>query len=131
MTVLALAASVVGCMLWIREPARWESMPQEQVRGAAEAGDTGAQFTLAARYELDLRGPGGGPLRVSVDGGRVEVAPEPDPAADVRLRLDARDYFAVLEGRENADLLYMAGSLEIEGDLSLAIKLRTLFRPLA
>ena len=43
-------------------------------------------------------------------------------------RLPAEDYFALLVGRENADLLYMAGRLEIDGDLALALKIRPLFR---
>jgi putative sterol carrier protein len=86
---------------------------------------------IEVSYGIDLRGPGGGQLAVAIAGGAVTVARGPARAADVKLRLAAQDYFAVLGGSENADLLYMAGRLEIDGDLSLAIKLRTLFRPRA
>ena len=42
--------------------------------------------------------------------------------------LSAEDYFSILAGGENADLLYMAGRIAIDGDMSRALKLRTYFR---
>jgi predicted lipid carrier protein YhbT len=86
---------------------------------------------LRVSYALELGGPGGGPIRLVIADGRVDVDRTAEPGADVRLRLPASDYFAVLGGRANADLLYMEGRLEIEGDLALATRLRTLFRPRA
>jgi len=86
---------------------------------------------LSVVYQLELSGDGGGSIAICVDGGRARIQGGAAEAADVRLVLPARDYFGVLAGRENADLLYMAGRLRIEGDLSLAMKLRALFRPVA
>ncbi len=83
---------------------------------------------LDAVYAFELGGEGGGPLLLRIADGSLEARPEPVESADVRLRLPARDYYGILVGRENADLLYMAGRLEIDGDLSLAMKLRSLFR---
>ena len=79
-------------------------------------------------YAFELTGPGGGRLGVRVADGRLAVGPEPPPEPDVRLRLDARDFFGVLAGRENADMLFMSGRLEVEGDHGLALKLRQIFR---
>lgn len=84
---------------------------------------------LEARYQLELVGEGGGTIRVRVAAGSATIEAGPDPEADVRMRLALEDWFAALEGRENVDLLYMAGRLEIEGSLSLASRMRTLFRP--
>ncbi len=87
---------------------------------------------LSAVFAIDLSGEDGGSILLRVQDGTLDArsAPaNPAPPADVRLRLPSSDYFAILAGRENADLLYMAGRLEIDGDLSLAMKLRTLFRP--
>lgn len=84
---------------------------------------------LRVSYALDLGGPGGGVIHLAIAEGRVEVERTSEADADVRLRLPAADYLAVLGGRANADLLYMEGRLEIEGDLALATRLRTLFRP--
>lgn len=84
---------------------------------------------LNADFAIDLSGEGGGSILLRVRDEALEVRAAAASQADVRLRLPSSDYFGILAGRENADLLYMAGKLEIEGDLSLAMKLRTLFRP--
>jgi hypothetical protein len=80
-------------------------------------------------YQYVLSGPGGGSLHARVDDGRLLVAPGEVGAPDVRFRLAASDFFGILAGRENADLLFTAGRIEVEGDLSLALKMRKLFRP--
>jgi putative sterol carrier protein len=83
---------------------------------------------LSAVVQLRLSGSGGGPVRVRIADGRLDVEEAEDPGADLRLELPARDFFGILAGSENPDLLYMAGRLEIEGDLALAMKMRILFR---
>lgn len=82
---------------------------------------------LRVEIELDLTGPRGGPLTLRIDGGRLEVARSSAPQPQLRLRVAAPDYFAILAGRENAELLFMDGRLEIDGNLALAMKLRRLF----
>ncbi len=78
-------------------------------------------------YQLELSGAGGGDLAVRVDDGRVDVGPGRLPAPDVIYRLAAADFFGVLAGRANADMLFLGGRLRVEGDLALALKLRALF----
>ena len=90
--------------------------------------DAEAARDVHVAYAFELTGPEGGSLHARVDDGRLEVAPVALDVADVRFRLPARDFFAVLAGRENADLLFMSGRLEVEGDLALALKLRQLLR---
>ncbi len=91
--------------------------------------DAEAARGVSAVYRIELSGPDGGSFGVAIRDGVLHLTRGEGPEPGVVLRLAAPDYFAVLAGRENADLLYMAGRLEIEGDLSLAMKLRTLFRP--
>jgi putative sterol carrier protein len=83
---------------------------------------------LHVAYAFELGGRGGGTLGVRVDDGRLEVVAGAVARPDVVLRLSAADFLAVLAGRENADMLFMSGRLEIEGDHALALKLRQLFR---
>jgi len=90
--------------------------------------DPDAALGVSAVYQFELTGAGGGELVLRVDDGVARIQAGRDPSAAVRLRLDAGDCLAILAGRENADLLYLAGRLEIEGDLSLAMKLRSLLR---
>lgn len=86
---------------------------------------------LDACYQLHLTGDRGGDFYVRVKDGACEVARGTTEPVDTRLRIAAGDYFDVLARRANADLLYMEGRLEIEGDLALASRLRVLFRPSA
>lgn len=91
--------------------------------------DADAARGVCAVYQIELAGPQGGTIALRVDDGTLDARKAQVEAPHVLLRLTARDYYAVLAGRENADLLYMAGRIEIEGDLSRAMKLRTLFHP--
>jgi hypothetical protein len=83
---------------------------------------------VRAVYQLELSGPGGGPLRVEIDDGVLHVGLRRCDGADVRICVSAADWCGVLAGGENAELLYMAGRIELEGDLALAVKMRTYFR---
>jgi len=79
-------------------------------------------------YRFELSGPGAAVIDVRIDDGRLGLGEGESAAADVVLRLAASDFFDILAGSANPDLLFMADRLEIDGDLSLALKLRTLFR---
>jgi predicted lipid carrier protein YhbT len=86
-----------------------------------------AAESLRASYRVELGGEAGGVLRIAIDDGRLELGRGAGERCDVVLRLAAGDFFDVLAGRANPDLLHMDGRLEIDGDLSLALKLRKLF----
>ena len=88
----------------------------------ADAAD-GLQIT----YEFILSGPTGGTLWLRVDDGRLELGEGAAHGPDVVFTLEEKDFYAVLAGRENPDLLFMAERLRIEGDLALGLKLRRLF----
>jgi len=114
-----------------KSPAAEPATLDEAVEWLREHFRPEAAVGMRVTYSLDLSGPGGGIVQLAISDGRVAVDRVDDPAADVRLRLSAADYFRVLAGGANADLLYMEDRLEIDGDLALATKLRTLFRPRA
>ncbi len=82
---------------------------------------------MRATYQLDLAGAGGGLLRLEIDDGVLLIARGRAEAPEVTLRAPTALWSAVLAGRENAELLYMAGRIQIEGDLGLAGKLRLFF----
>ena len=101
---------------------------QEAAEWLRKRFDAGSAAGLRAGYAFELTGERGGTLGVLVEDGRLEVRSGPPPRCDVTLRLAAREFFAVLAGRENADMLFVAGRLRVEGDLALALKLHPLFR---
>jgi hypothetical protein len=79
-------------------------------------------------YQLVLSGAAGGALWLRVDDGTFEARPAHEAESDVRIRLAATDAYAVAAGRENSELLFMAGRIQIDGDAALALRLRTFFR---
>ncbi len=91
--------------------------------------DASAARDLACVVQLELSGPAGGSLRVRIDGARLAVESGASRKPDLLLRVAASDCYALLAGRENAELLFMDGRMEIEGPLHLALKLRSLFPP--
>jgi predicted lipid carrier protein YhbT len=82
-------------------------------------------------FALELSGPEGGRIGLRIEDGALDVRPEaasPGAVPDVTLRLAAEDFYGVLAGRENSELLFMAGRVAIDGDPALALRLRTFFR---
>lgn len=82
---------------------------------------------LQVRYQIELAGESGGSIWVRVNDGQMQAGEGADPQADVVFRMDALEFFDVLAGTANPDLLFMDDRIEIAGDLSLALKLRSLF----
>ena len=109
-------------------PASGPTSLDEAADGLRKRFDAEPASGLHVAYRFELTGGGGGTLGVRVDEGRLDVAAYAIAKPDVVLRLSADDFFGVLTGRENADMLFMSGRLEIEGDHALALKLRQLFR---
>lgn len=90
--------------------------------------DPEAARGVSAVYALELTGAGGGELAARVDDGRLELARESAPEAGLRLRLELEDFCAILDGRANPDLLLMQDRIGWTGEISLALKMRRLFR---
>lgn len=79
---------------------------------------------VQATYKLVLSGEGGGTWLMTLK--RPPSLVETDGDADCTIRVAASDYLALMEGRVQAPALFFAGKLQIEGDLSLAMKLGAL-----
>ncbi len=81
---------------------------------------------LRAHFLVDLGDSVG--IHLHVDDGRLRVVSGATGPADLTLRLSERDLEDLQAGRENPELLHMAGRLEVEGQLALANPLRRIFR---
>ena len=79
-------------------------------------------------YALELTGAGGGELAARVDDGLLELARGNAPEAELRLRLELGDFCAILAGRANPEILLMQDRIGWTGEISLALKMRRLFR---
>jgi predicted lipid carrier protein YhbT len=103
-------SSVAGAVEWLRK----------HFRSAAAEG-------LDVAYQIELAGEAGGSLWVRIGDGRMQLGEGVDPQPDVVFRMAAVEFFGVLAGTANPDLLFMDDRIEIVGDLGLALKLRSLF----
>jgi putative sterol carrier protein len=89
--------------------------------------DPKASGDLTAVALLDLRGTGGGSLVLRFEPGRAEIGSGTVADPDVLLQVDAGDFYSMLSGTTSPDVLHMQGRLEVEGNLGVAMKLRSLF----
>ena len=80
-----------------------------------------------ALIQFDLSGDNGGLYWVKVENGTAESG---DGAVDnptMTLKASADDWFAVSTGQMNAMQAFMSGKIKIQGDMSIAMKMQTMF----
>lgn len=89
--------------------------------------DPAAAAGLTACYQFDLEGPEGGHYVLSIQDGTGTVQEGRHPSPDVTLSLSGADCMGILEGRLDGMTVAMSGRLKLSGDLTLAIRLKSLF----
>ncbi len=79
---------------------------------------------INAVFQFRIVGPGGGDWAVdcTVPGGAV--TPGQVPAAGCTVTCAGPDFLAILGGKLNAPMAFMAGKLKLQGDMGLALKLQ-------
>ena len=85
---------------------------------------------IDATILFDLSGDNGGLFWFKINGGTIEHGEGglPSPAAPaMTLKASADDWHAVATGQQNAMQAFMSGKIKIIGDMSLAVKLQTMF----
>jgi putative sterol carrier protein len=79
---------------------------------------------IGAVYKFVLAGDGGGTWVMNLKDNPGVTEGEGD--AQCTIKMEAKDYVDMLEGRANGQQLFFAGKLKIEGDMGLAMKLQKL-----
>lgn len=83
---------------------------------------------IEAVIQLDLSGDNGGQWHFTIADGTCQVA---EGAADnpaMTLIATADDLYGVFMGETNAMAAFMQGKIKVAGDMSLALKMQTMFR---
>ncbi len=83
---------------------------------------------VAATYQFELSGEGGGKWFVVVRGGELEVGKGEKGSPDVTFLAAATDYVEIAEGRMNSMLALATGKFKIKGHMGLAMKLQKVFK---
>lgn len=80
-----------------------------------------------AVIQFDLSGDNGGLFWLRVADGKCEAGDGQADNPKMTLKAVADDYYAVVTGVLNPMQAFMSGKLKIQGDMSLAMKLQTMF----
>ena len=80
-----------------------------------------------ATVQLNLNGDGGGDWKVEIANGQISAAQGNAASPDLTLAMDASDYVALTRGEANAMGLFMAGKIQLQGDMTLAMKFQEMF----
>ena len=82
---------------------------------------------LNASYLFDISGDGGGKWTLSIKGGKCSLAPGTTDNPSVTISMTAQDWLSIHEGKLNSQMAFMMGKLRVAGDMSLAMKLQSMF----
>ena len=104
--------------------------PEEIINGdiAARIGKNPERAKkIGGVYEFVLEGENGGTWHLDLNAPKVATGPA--PKMDVRLRMKADDFVAIVEGRLNEMQAFTQGKLKVEGNIAMALKLRQVLSP--
>jgi putative sterol carrier protein len=91
---------------------------------AAILKNASAASQVGATYKFVLEGEGGGTWIVALkDSPSISQG---DGDAECVIKMNANDYVDMVEGKTEAQQLFFAGKLQIDGDMALAMKLQAL-----
>ncbi len=82
---------------------------------------------MTAVYQFEITGDGGGDWNVSIAGGDVAVAQGKAEKPSITLTMDANNFMDLIAGKLNGQTAFLTGKLKIKGDMTLAMKLQSVF----
>jgi putative sterol carrier protein len=80
-----------------------------------------------ATVQYDITGEGGGTWHAVIRDGTCAVQEGPAASPSLTLQASAQDWIDVTTGKQNPQMLFMAGKLKLKGDMGLAMKLGSMF----
>ena len=83
---------------------------------------------MNAVYQYDITGDGGGKWYSAIKEGELEVVKGEHENPNITLTMADEDYLAMIAGNLDGQAAFMTGKLKIKGDMSLAMKLGSIFK---
>jgi putative sterol carrier protein len=80
-----------------------------------------------AVVQYDVAGEGGGTWHAVIKDGTCTVVEGAAASPSLTLQVGAQDWIDVTTGKQNPQMLFMAGKLKLKGDMGLAMKLGSMF----
>ena len=82
---------------------------------------------MKAVYQWDITGEGGGKYNADIADGNITVAEGEHASPNITITVGAQDWLDIINGKLDGQMAFMSGKLKVKGDMSLAMKLKTLF----
>lgn len=82
---------------------------------------------MKAVYQWDITGEGGGKWNAEIADGKCTVNEGEHASPNITITVSAKDWLDILNGKLDGQMAFMSGKLKVKGDMSLAMKLKTLF----
>ncbi|HOD51169.1 MAG TPA: SCP2 sterol-binding domain-containing protein [Candidatus Hydrogenedentes bacterium] len=82
---------------------------------------------MNATYQFDITGDGGGKWNVKFAEGNVAVGEGAAECPNITLTSDVSTWLDIVNGKTSGQTAFLLGKLKIQGDMSLAMKLASVF----
>ncbi len=82
---------------------------------------------MKAVYQWDITGEGGGKWNAVIADGKCTVSEGQHASPNITITVAAKDWLDIINGKLDGQMAFMSGKLKVKGDMSLAMKLKTLF----
>ncbi len=82
---------------------------------------------MNAVYQFNITEEGGGEWNVKVADGELSVAQGTAENPSIVLTMKAADFLDLIAGKLNGQTAFLTGKLKIQGDMTLAMKLQSVF----
>ena len=82
---------------------------------------------MTATYQFDITGEGGGKWYAKIENGALTAGEGEAENPNITLTVSDKDWVDIVTGKLNGQMAFMTGKLKIKGDMSLAMKLQSLF----
>lgn len=99
---------------------------EESLKELYKSFNSSAAANLNACYLFDISGNSGGQWSLNIKNGTCELGGKVDNPS-VKISITDKDWLEIYKGNMNSQMAFMMGKLRVEGDMSLALKLQSLF----
>ncbi|MCC6699377.1 MAG: SCP2 sterol-binding domain-containing protein [Candidatus Hydrogenedentes bacterium] len=82
---------------------------------------------MNATYQFAISGDGGGDWHVKIADGAAQVVAGVAESPSITLTASAEDWLKIVSGQLSGQTAFLTGKLKIKGDMSLAMKLQSVF----
>jgi len=82
---------------------------------------------MNAVFQFNITDEGGGEWNVKIADGDLAVAPGTAENPSIVLTMKAADFLDLIAGKLNGQTAFLTGKLKIQGDMTLAMKLQSVF----